>query len=309
MSIIFLTYMNRSGSTFLASELHKCNAICSCPEANILVEMLLTIPLQKITPRKKLKIEKEFVFNPRLKEWDLKEDDFDKINTPLTNIDYFLKILHIYKQKRKPIAKSILFKAERLIEFYNQFQAHNFLRIILLRDCRAIFNSQKRTNWPGSIKKMSKNPVRTAVFWNSFMTATEKLSKSGSALIIKYEDLIQDFEKTLDRICKNTISMRYQIDYPADTYFHELADINKDIHKNIILPPKRENINKWEKQLSEKEIKIIQFISGRILNCYGYELINFELNMFLRVEIIIHKLIDKIRRFIKKLFFKLFTQY
>ena len=41
MTIAFLTYVNRSGSTYLANLLSASDAICVCPEGDKLVSLLL----------------------------------------------------------------------------------------------------------------------------------------------------------------------------------------------------------------------------------------------------------------------------
>ncbi len=302
MPVIFLTYINRSGSTFLASELNKSPEICSCPEAQILVDSLLVKPNQTLKRKVAQKILKSFSSNPNYKEWRKIKIDFSSLEPSMTNISFFHTLLNQYKSITKPKAIHVLFKAERLIELFGLFPNEHW--IILIRDCRAVYNSQKHTNWPGTNKKMSTNPIRTAMFWKTFIQRSEKCFSNKSALVVKYENLIVNHESSLNHLVDHLNISMVTREISDNQFFNRLSKANQEIHKNIILAPCIDHVNKWESYLSKKEIDKIEYICGGMMIQVGYNKKGDNLVVSQKVFVQLLIIANNFRRLIKKIYFK-----
>ena len=100
MRIIFITYINRSGSTYLSNLFSKSGDILVCPEADILVDLFLVNPEKKfsLTNNKEL-LNQIISYDKKLKYWEIHAADIQLPQKPFTNFDLFIAILISYKNK------------------------------------------------------------------------------------------------------------------------------------------------------------------------------------------------------------------
>ncbi len=150
--LILICYVNRSGSTYLANLFSKSPEIFVCPEADILVNQLLVEPEKKISIKTTKILRKAVAEDPKLKFWNLTIKDVSEIPLHFSNLQYFLWIINNYKEKIKPAATTIVFKAERLIQLYKNYinlnKKFNIYWIAIIRDVRAVYYSQSRNFKP-----------------------------------------------------------------------------------------------------------------------------------------------------------------
>jgi len=273
--------VNRSGSTFLANVIDKSNDILSCPEGDILLNILCLYPNSIFNEKYYIPIlEKEYRSNLKLKYWNLHKLDINYTLFGITCFDVFVSIIFHYKQKVKPGASNIVFKAESIFQYYNKLN-HTFISkykiilLVLIRDIRGIYESQKRTKFPGSNKYMSKNPVRTALFWNKFIKNVFELAHNKNVFLIKFEEMILQTELIIDNI-KNFLKIE-RIDFNVQNDVYErLPESHKRIHNKInIYPPDITIIDKWVNNLKKHEIFILNFFCRRNLSILKYYPISF----------------------------------
>ena len=171
MKIVFLTYVNRSGSTYLANLLSASDDICVCPEGDMLVSLFLESPGKafRLDRHRRAELEKLIHADSKLKYWGIGDDIFNVLEEVNSNIAVFLAFLQYYQLNQKPEASFILFKAERLADLIpviedSRISGNTFKYISMIRDPRGVYESQKRTQVPGTGRSMSSNPVFTAIF-------------------------------------------------------------------------------------------------------------------------------------------------
>jgi len=133
-----------------------------------------------------------------------------------------------------------------------------------------------------------------------------------SFLTIRYEDLLENPERTIQQVC-DFLNLKY---YPEQLKFNEYIKIHHakmlsakdnaklkifDSHlKNLIYPISNKFSNSWEKTLSKKEIEEVSFITRKIANNYGYNLSN---NGKLKLKLIINAIKVKIIYFKLRLYY------
>ena len=109
---------------------------------------------------------------------------------------------------------------------------------------------------------------------------------SDRLVTIRYEDVICDPEPALRSICK-FIALEYQpamLAYfqRAEARLAELSDLKMGarvatkaertgIHARTSSPPTRDRIGRWQKELSEEELRAFEGIAAEALTLYGYE--------------------------------------
>lgn len=264
--IILLSYVNRSGSTFLLSTLNKWPEICCCPEAEVLMELLLFEPQKIVSASQIKKLEYALINDYKLKHWKLKPDTILPACNNKKNSECFAEILNAFCDMHKPQAKFVVFKAEYLIFLYEKLRNFNCLWIDLVRDPRAVYNSQSKTINPYTGKPFSENIYQFAFHWNRHVKQALKHFKATNCQIIFYEDLIGDYTK-----CINAVASFIKIDILnfskvqiSDSYF--MLPEQQNIHRNHGFPPIPQCVDKWRKHIDSKALFVIRICAFRGLH-------------------------------------------
>jgi len=272
---IFICYVNRSGSTFLANLFSKSDDICVCPEADILVDLFLVEPEKICTKKTILKFKKALASDAKLSHWNLYINNPEEFLRGQTNFLCFKYILKNYLYWNKKNAQTIVFKAERLIHLYHFFnllnKTHNIKWVSLIRDCRAVYNSQKQTLFPGTSKTMSNNPIYTALYWNNFVKKSMHYSISEDFTIIQFEKLILNITNELGHFLNDINISPFNLNHSRGDLWERIPEEYKEINSNILKPPTSSIITKWQTDLRQKDIHYIQLISGHVLTKFGYK--------------------------------------
>jgi len=311
--IIFLSYINRSGSTYLANLLSKQTKTCSIPEAEVLIFELLTIP-EKIIKKKDIKFLKlKILKNSKIKEWGLPTNQLENIisnSHTKTCFSLFTQIIELYLLTYKPHSQIALFKGTRLRSLYNKnsFYTNNGINLInILRDGRATYASQKRSLSSLTGQPMTNNIVSSAFEWKKFARG---LKKNRTGYTIKYENLMLDPKNKIKNIL-NYLNIEYNLD---KDYTIKLPESQIHLHYNINKPPDNSKIDNWKNELSDIEISTYNLIAARQLKYFEYEFdkkINIGILKYLTYYslklIFIEKVLESkicIKKIIKKIIYK-----
>lgn len=278
MTIILLTYVNRSGSTYLANILSASDSVCVCPEGDRLVSLFLESPGKdfQFDSGWESKLLQIFNSDSKLRSWGIRDDVFTTLDDARRNIDAFVALLKYYQLKQKPMASSILFKAERLVDLFVGIERHKgsgigIKYLSLIRDPRAIYASQKRTLIPGTDRKMSKNPVFTSIFWNHFMRVNKVNIRLLDIHPIFYQDMIQKTEETIS-ILAGYLELDLQGLVPGEGDLKgRLPDRHKTIHQSIGKLPDPIKIDQWKEELGQEEVRLIEAKCRKYLIVGGFE--------------------------------------
>lgn len=284
MNIIFITYINRSGSTYLANLFSKFDEVLVCPEAEVLINKFLINPDKKydFNSEEQNNVSNILENDNKFKHWGITISDLESLNGVKTNFDAFIHILYVYMQKIKPKATTIVFKGNLLINLFykitsasNNRQDINFISIY--RDIRAVYNSQKHT-FGSNNKILSYNPIQTTIEWIKHINTIENLLHNNNFYSIKYENFIINTEIVLAELL---IKLNININsYNKDgDLFSRIPNHQKKMHSNINNIPDTSKINAWQANLSTKDIYIIQKKAEKVLLKYDYKILKIKINL------------------------------
>ncbi len=158
---------------------------------------------------------------------------------------------------------------------------------------------------------MSKNPVYTAIFWNSFIKKSLKYITNPDFIQIRYEDLISDLSKQFESIIMSYSLASFDFISSKDDLFDRLPYKHKFIHKYIILPPQKDSVISWQTGLTQKVTKMIEIISRKFLKHLDYNLTYCLVKFYpiIFFEIIISCINYYFRIFVKKSVFKILNVF
>jgi len=274
MEIILLTYINRSGSTFLVSRLDNIPTVLSCPEADILVRLFLSNPLKAYKVVQHNLICDILVNDRKFKNWGLTKHEILVAMKQQTNIQIFIELLDAYRKHIKPSAKKIVFKATEIIRFVTELnfaskqKEFSISIFALVRDPRAIFTSQKKTFVPHKGKRMNTNPLNTIYQWNYFVKKLLYNYQLAAISYIKYEDFITDPLFVLSDL-SGIDAINNEV-LAVTKYFERIQNDEQTMHLNILTPPIPERINAWDDELSVVYKDIISLACKEGLDALGY---------------------------------------
>lgn len=137
--------------------------------------------------------------------------------------------------------------------------------IIIIRDGRGVVNSYIENKWG-----LGTNVFTGALRWKEEVEQQIAFSEKhpDSCLVIRFEDLVEDQENQLRKICK----------YLAIEYDAGMLDYHKE---KMMYAPNKQNINtnkapnkelamQWKTSLSQEEVDIIDAYAGELLYKFGY---------------------------------------
>ena len=289
MKILFISYINRSGSTFLANEFSKYDSILVCPEAEVLFYFFIqkTEQIHQHPAKLHRLITNILTTDPKLKFWNLDPSEFDTKYQYEDNFEVFLDILMKYREKVKPEATTILFKADIVAYYCNHipeqyYKKHNIKIISIIRDGRASYASQRDTIGARTQKPLNRNPVKVAKLWKRWINFQTQHGNDSRFVIIRYEKLMKNFQYQFNHLLTqlDLNSEQGKSNNKGDLY-ERIPTNQKPMHHNVLKPPLVENINKWQQILPSAHVAIFEQISRKELILMGYPLENPKSNKLL----------------------------
>lgn len=282
MTILLVTYIDRSGSTFLVNTLSKSSEVLVCPEAEILWTLFLSKPTEKIKYSHDF-LTHIFKDNPKLKQWKFNQTDLEQIIQSKNNLGGFITLLKSYRNKNNASAKVVVFKAQEIILSYpllKSCSSYNIKFLAIIRDVRGIYASQKFTFHTITRKPMTNNPLTIGKKWHYFIKECLNNKNNTNFFLIQYENMIINYKSEIIELLKK-MGIDIHIDFTDPPTFEEnLPEYEKVLHPNISKPPILERISNWEGVLLNKEKKILEIICSDQLIKLGYNLKNPNVNVF-----------------------------
>lgn len=268
MKKIFIGGHPRSGTTLLGA-LIGAHSDCICtPESQFKTRVLRK---RNIYYKNYVDINSAFkaiLKDWRFKIWGVKIDSYptETIKTYPDLIEYIVKQYAIKKGKDKTHiwvdhTPSNIKNAENLLKI---FPESKFLHII--RDGRAVSASIMPLDWG------TNTIYKSALSWKKriidYLRIEEKL---GNHYIkrIKFEELVENTEKTLKDIC-NFINIDYEEKMLEGSGFQTPAYTKKQ-HSLVGKKPDVSEISSWKKLLTQRQVEIFESIAYDLLLYLGYE--------------------------------------
>lgn len=313
MNLILVNYINRSGSTFFLSELSKVSNFVCLPESEILVKYLLIKPQRKISQKSETvkALDKSLVEDAKLSIFKTRKNFSGLFNSNQETIicfDLFLRFVVSVAKLENPNCEWIVFKNThfgRLFPRVYKIKSDNAnLHLVsVIRDPRAIYESQKRTigSWN---RPMSRNPMSLALEWNRFLQGVIKVGEQYPTLCTRlfYEELVLNRDKTISSLL-NELGANCNIQNPnANNYHNKISKNLMSMHSEINKKPNSEYISKWRNFLDRKDLYYIESTCKNLMLKSGYCIRNTEReNFFERIVRVLLQLVEKSRLSMKSL--------
>lgn len=307
--ILLITYINRSGSTYLLSLLDRTDEVVACPEADILVELFLRDPVRVFNQAEKQIIAELLSIDRKFSNWGLEPSVVREALDGNCAFIVFFRILQYYRIKHDSRARIIAFKATSILRYAANIMEQSIFRgymirlCVVIRDPRAVFNSQSQTYVPHRRKWMNTNAIRTAYQWNDLVFRLKDIQKRElRVLICRYESLIREHQSVLEKILG-----RYQLREAAVPYYLKIEPGERAMHTNIGKLPLEENIHRWEKELGSPARKIIEHCCNEMMNELGYSVTTRGLDLrsilfflFWKADLLFFDIKRKLLRFARR---------
>ncbi len=300
---IFILSSERSGSNLLRRILGAHSLISAPPPLHLfhtLSELLIyTGPLNQSENIQS--IVEDAVARTKIKgthlSWNI-DIDLNKIYSNINTGSLPEIIYMIYKQYTdSEQSKFCIIKENNLYEhvdyIINYLNSAKF--IFLVRDARDVICSNKK------IKSRKGHVYALAEKWNYEQTKNiqiyNKISLNNKIILIRYEDLLNNPYNEIERICKFI-----GIDFESEMiHFHndESANIeaNKtEYWKNLNQPLMKYNQGKYLKELSRREIHIVETVTRQIMEILGYSLLTSRNLRIGVLKILKYRLLDNFYR-------------
>jgi hypothetical protein len=282
MDPFFVLYDSRSGSTLLSRLITKYFNATVAPEADLPINILLDYNSDHLlSANDSACILKLIAQDRKVNDWNInKEIENIVINSEGRSVSQLIE--DIYKALLDSVGDanisslglkkgSYIRVADRIKSIYNDAQF-----ICIIRDPRGVFSSKKYSIYTGTGKPFDEDPIHAALVWSDYLECVLYLKSiyKDSVHIVKYEDILQDEEKTMKKISG-------YLDLPIDIqsrpfYIHSrYADIHKNATKSVM-----KSNDKWISTLLECEISHIQFVCLEKMKEFGYELRPTKRNIY-----------------------------
>lgn len=143
--------------------------------------------------------------------------------------------------------------------------------IHLVRDYRDNLVSIRNTNFEADIAPL------VAYRWCFAIRLMDKLKKKKTEnfYTIRYEDFVADPKNHLPKLCK-FLGIEYD---PSVLEYHSRAEVVAKtippeilkIHKSLLKPVNTSRTKVWEKEIPDREVKLMDAVAGKLAEKYGYE--------------------------------------
>lgn len=287
---VFLTYLNRSGSTLLAKKLNAYKEIAVSIEAILLnydkidnfsikTESELDEAIDELFSHS----DKKFV------KWEISKETlknkFLELGFPIKLSSFFTTIFGIYFEKNP--AKVHFYKYGHMFKYieriWKEFPESKLL--FIERDPRAIFNSQKVSLDSRTSKPMESDIVKFVRNYKVQQKTISRLKGHKNFHLLTYEELIPEEDKTLKRILSFVGASEQKSE--KDDYFDRIPDEQKHLHQNLKASKnKTDRMHAWRNELSNTEIKFMQDSLVEELRSKNYSSLEFkDISLVERIDV------------------------
>ena len=268
----FIVGVQRSGTTLLRLILNAHSEIAIPEEASFLKPLLKADWIRKpITGKKLHKLVSYLRANEQFRLWNFnREPLLQKLaSKKSTTIKEVMDIMYSnyaqHEEKSSWGDKSLFFGSMELL--HEMFPKARFIHIV--RDGRDVFYSWRKMDPAKS------HPAVMALDWKFKIHLIERSMKNiplSNILVIRYEDLLINPDKTLRNVCK-FLNIKFD---EKMLKFHQSSKkyIGKHHSELIFKAIDDSNISKWKNLLTQEEMKIYQTVAINSLQKYGYEILN-----------------------------------
>ncbi len=262
----FTFYTPRSGSTFLIKKICERFQVYTPPESNFIPNLFKIVDSESsvVSLDQFAGILDTLKKEPKFHDLQIDENNLqDEVtqNLPLDRnslVSIFLSKAFEAKSDNLDFGVkkgSYLFSSD---EIRTVFPDASF--ILLIRDPRAVFNSQKNNIRSSTGKPFETNPISFSRNFHRTMSVLRKShnSESTTTLLLNYEALISQTDEIVDKIGE-LFGLKARDDTENNAYTVP-SRFDYGLHENVNKGSIKANIDKWQNELSFLEKTIIKIL-------------------------------------------------
>ena len=269
--IVFLTYLSRSGSTYLAHHLNRYYDISVTLEADF-PDGLFWRQLRITSPRQLNTLVDSMLRMRKFQQWGISRE---ALRNGLSQCGYPI----MFPQLLRTVLGISFAQTDTRIWVYKNgkyFRKLELLRehfpgskvIFVMRDPRAVFNSQNQSiNSDG--RPMWTSPVHCALKYREAVSIVQRYQEQSWFHLVKYEDLIEEKDAELERV-RHFLGAGPKICESRMDYAEMIPAAQTHLHRNVGKSSLPDRVGAWQTELSAGEIFSIQCIAKRGLTEHGY---------------------------------------
>jgi hypothetical protein len=273
--LVFLTYLNRSGSTYLASKLAEYDCVSVGIEAKF-IDGWIT-PGFSIADNDELEAYcKHLSENKKFQAWHVQLQEFKaalhKYRFPLKFSDLLFEALRIYSGPGE-----YQLYIHKCGEYYRcvekiRREVPDARFIFIDRDPRAILNSQLKSIDSQSGKPMQKNILHFVFGYLDTQRIIQSHCHKPYFMVVRYEDLVVHEEKTMTAV-QDFLAIRGHRENVHRDYFASVPESQRHLHTNVGTgSPRTERISGWQQELPVHVILLLQAVLKRQLVAHGFSM-------------------------------------
>jgi len=245
------------------------------PETNLIIQLLLAFSdNHKLTTTDCETIKRMVLDDRKISDWSLPDELKTEIEccsgeTVVSVIK--LLLINYYLSSGDQSIKTIGLKKESYKLLLPRLRAvfPEAKTIAIVRDPRAVALSKMKSIYTGSGEPFTRSAAKAALQWNEFMRYVEagkRLYESRFHTIF-YEELINRHDESMSSLAQ---FLGLEIKQKESRY--NLHERYSELHSNVQNPPMRGNDNRWESELSKRQIFVIELLCGSRMQETGYRL-------------------------------------
>jgi hypothetical protein len=263
---IFIVGVPRSGTTLLRAILNKHPNIAICDETYFFYYVYTRHHKfgDLARPDNRHRLVKAYLDTWRISRLGLERKELES-RLLRDGTDYpalFSSLLGAYAEslsKPRPGEKTPQ-HAEHVETLFDWFPDATVVHVV--RDPRDVVASLRNVSWGRS------STAANARLWVGLVRAAESAAGRSGFLTLRYEDLVSDPERSLRSLCR-VLEERYHPEMLSDPS-HETPD-RPWFNRAYQQPISRSRVGSWHGDLSEGQVRIVEWIAGSLMKAHGYE--------------------------------------
>ena len=250
---VFIAGMPRSGTTLLHGILCNSGLYFAMPETHFFSHAACGFPSHGLAEKAQHKIWRVLTKRARI------EVDLKRINQLASKKDIFEYIVGLYN---KDGIDTFLEKTPRHVFFYPEIMTFypDARFICMVREPKNVASSQLTLT-----SKQNKSVIRISLLYNKITSAILDIRQQPNALVLKYEDLTDDTEAVIKKVCEfldipYDASLLDDVAAPPEIITSRAFWQERNVGWNKI---RKSDPDKWRKFLDDGQANLVNYITRK----------------------------------------------
>jgi hypothetical protein len=257
---VFIVGMPRSGTTLLQGILSNTGKYFPMPETHFFSRVTYALPENGFSQKDRQTIRRILNCKSRIK---VEENALFNLNSQKDVFEYVIGMFNPAKKN------TFLEKTPRHVFFYSKILKYypTAKFICMIREPKNIVSSRLGKN-----PKRNKSVVRLALLYNKIAAAILEIENKNNVLLVRYEDLTAENERSLVKICE-FLDINYSPKFLKNVVAPKEIVSDHEFWKNNNLELEtiqKSNPDKWRRHLGMDQAHLVNYITKSYALKFGY---------------------------------------